>query len=231
MSSGFPPPLIASVFWGTFGGYFGGLFGGYFGGSLQVKDTENGSPTFLAHPIPPNLGECAQDFFSDCGKPQLPAGDSNLWETMCPLSPSSKTPLYWNTPIRKSIHKVAALFVLPLLISPSLPPCSSLLPLFICFGGDWVSWRIFSKGDGMTSLTQSFLFFSGKRWRCCCLCSGMALRPSELIKLSKQLWHSSRSSYRRSETRDEVEMGLSQKYWPFIISLKYQILKRGFLTT
>lgn len=159
MSSGFPPSLIASVFLGTFGGYFGGLFGGYFGGSLPVKDTENGSPTFLAHPIPLNLGECAEDFFSDCGKPQLPAGDSNLWETMCPLSPSSKTPLYWNTPIRKSIHKVAALFVLPLLISPSLPPCSSLRPLFICFGGDWVSWRIFSKGDGMTSLTQSFLFF------------------------------------------------------------------------
>lgn len=155
---------------------------------------KNRSPTFFAHPIPLNLRECTEDIFSDCGKPQLPAGDSNLWETMCPLSPSSKTPLYWNTPIRKSIHKVAALFVLPLLTSPSLPPCSSLQPLFICFRGDWVSWRIFSKGDGMTSLTQSLLFFP--------LSEGDAVSfvlEWLLDLVSKQLWHrSSRSSYRRS---------------------------------
>ncbi len=139
MSSGFPLTSLFLFFWGTFWGVY---FGGYFGGSLQVKDTENRSPTFLAHPIPLNLGECAEDFFSDCGKPQLPAGDSNLWETMCPLSPSSKTPLYWNTPIRKSIHKVAALFVLPL--SPSM--FFSPAPFHLLSGGIELAGGFFQKG-------------------------------------------------------------------------------------
>lgn len=185
MSYCLPPFHIDSVFLGGLSGnILVGISRDILEGLCRSKTWKMDHPRSFAHPIPLNLRECTKDFFSDYGKPQLPAGDSNLWDTMCPLSPSSKTPLYWNTPIRKSIHKVAALFVLPLLTSPSLPPCPSLLPLFICFRGDWISWRIFSKGDGMTSLIQSLLF-SVERWRRCFLCSGMALRPSVLTVMTQ----------------------------------------------
>lgn len=105
----------------------GGLLGDISMGLLKQKTLQTDHPRSVAHLVPLNLGDCTESFFCGYGRLQPPAGESNLWETMCPLSPSSKTPLYQNTPIRKSIHEVAALFALP----PLILPCLSLLPLFV----------------------------------------------------------------------------------------------------
>lgn len=76
-------------------------------------------PCSLAHRVVLNLGE-------DVSWAHSPVEEANLWETMHPVSASSKTPLCQNTLARKLIYKVAAwffFFLLYILLStfPSSP--------------------------------------------------------------------------------------------------------------
>lgn len=71
-------------------------------------------PRSLAHRVVLNLGE-------DVSWARSPVEEANLWETMHPVSASSKTPLCQNALARKLIYKVAAwlffFFLLYILLS------------------------------------------------------------------------------------------------------------------
>lgn len=126
--------------------FFAPLMSGYFL-KPSASQMKRDPPCSLTHRVVFNPGE-------DVSWARSSVEEANLWETMRPVSASSKTPLCQTTFARKLIYKVAAWFFLFRLYIPRSTFPYSARSLLRFWGGWNGSW--FSKKGGLVNCIHTF---------------------------------------------------------------------------